>query len=203
HLSQRPLLLIADTSARVTILTPKFEGTRARLLSIPSHAEDEALYKQLPDIEGTVFVDGSVRRFIVDGLRTAFPKATVIAAPTEMRQPRERKSEGTLGSLKCANEATLLAIRHTHKHAHIGMRESQARQLVARALADAGLKDGGYITLFGENAAPPHGSGPGDLFGCTASSLQGSWSDVTPTLALPASTIFDIHLQIWNFVHSA
>ncbi len=32
---------------------------------------------------------------------------------------------------------------------HIGIRESDARQLVARALADAGLKDGGCLTLFG------------------------------------------------------
>ncbi len=36
HLSERPLLLIVDASARVTVLMPKFEGTRARLLSIPS-----------------------------------------------------------------------------------------------------------------------------------------------------------------------
>ncbi|KAK0185836.1 peptidase M24, structural domain-containing protein [Armillaria mellea] len=216
HLSERPLLLIVDASARVTVLTPKFEGTRARLLSIPSDvewvewAEEEVPYKQLPDIEGTVFVDGSIRHFIVDGLRAAFPKATVVAAPAEIRQLRERKSEGELELLKCANEATLLAIRHTHKQMRIGIRESEARQLVARALADAGLKDGGCLTLFGENAALPHGSGtdrrlgPGDfaLFDCTAS-LHGYWSDVTRTLALPASTIPDTHLQIWNFVHSA
>ena len=84
----------------MTVLTPKFEGTRARLLSIPSDvewvewAEDEVPYKQLPDIEGTVFVDGNIRHFIVDGLRTAFPKTTVIAAPTEIRHLQERKSEG-------------------------------------------------------------------------------------------------------------
>ncbi|PBK64514.1 Creatinase/aminopeptidase [Armillaria solidipes] len=162
------------------------------------------------------------QHFIVDGLRTAFPKATVIATPTEIRQLRERKSEGELELLKCANEATLLAIRHTPKHMHIGIRESDARQLVARALADAGLKDGGCLTLFGgtrlplsilsrpENTALPHGSGtdrrlgPDDfaLFDCTAS-LHGYWSDVTRALALPASTIPETHLQIWNFVHSA
>ncbi|KAK0429593.1 peptidase M24 [Armillaria borealis] len=172
HLSERPLLLIMDASARVTVLAPKFEGTRARLLSISSDvkwvewAEDEGL-----------FVDGSICHFIVDGLRTAFPKATVIAAPTEIRQLRERKSEGELELLKCANEATLLAIRHTHKQMHVGIRESDARQPVARALADAGLKDGGCLTLFGKNAALPHGSGtdrrlgPDNfaLFDCTTS----------------------------------
>ncbi len=94
--------------------TPTFEGTRVRSLSIPSEVEwvewveDEDPYKQLPDIEGTVFVDGSIRHFIVDGLRTAFPKATVLAAPIEIRQVPERKSEGELVLLKCTNEVCIL-----------------------------------------------------------------------------------------------
>ncbi len=98
----------------MTVLTPKFEGARARLLSIQSDVEwvewveDQGSYKQLPDIEGTVFVDGDIRHFIVDGLRTTFPKATVIAAPTEIRQLRERKSEGELELLKCANSVCML-----------------------------------------------------------------------------------------------
>ncbi|PBK87498.1 peptidase M24, partial [Armillaria gallica] len=207
HLSERPLLLIVDASAWVTVLTPNFDGTCARLLLILGGV---GTYKQLPAIEGTVFVDGSIRHFIVDELRTAFPKVTVIAAPTEIRQLRECKSKGELELLKRANVATLLAIRQVHKHMHIGIRESEARQLVARALADAGLKDNGCPTLFRENAALPHGSstnrrlGPDDfaLFDCTPS-LHGYWSDVTRTLALPASTIPDTHLQIWNFVHLA
>ncbi|PBK87458.1 Creatinase/aminopeptidase [Armillaria gallica] len=154
----------------------KFEGTRARLLPITSDvewvkwAEDEVPYKQLPDIEGTVFVDGGIRHFIVDGLRMTFPKATVITAPTEIRQVTERKPKGELVLLKCANEATLLAIRQVHKHMHIGI----------------------------QNAALPHGSGtdrrlgPDDfaLFDCTAS-LHGYRSNVTRTPALPASTIPD------------
>ncbi|KAK0458494.1 peptidase M24 [Desarmillaria tabescens] len=178
HLSERPLLLIVDASAQITVLTPKFEGTRARLLHIPSDvkwvewAEDEV----------------PIRHFIVDGLRTAFPKATVTAAPTEIRQLRERKSEGELALLKCANEVRVLSPTHVI--------------LIARALADAGLKDGGCLTLFG--AAQIASLRPEDfaLFDCTAS-LHGYWSDVTRTLALPVSTIPDIHLQIWNFVHSA
>ncbi|KAG7453006.1 Creatinase/aminopeptidase [Guyanagaster necrorhizus] len=218
HLSERPLLLIVDASARLRVLTPKFEGTRARLLPIPFEvewvewAEDENPYEQIPEIEGTVFVDGSIRHFIVDGLQSAFPKATVSAAPVEIRQLRERKSEGELALLRCANEATLMSIRRVHKQLHVGIRESDARTLAARTLADAGLKDGGCLTLFGENAALPHGSGtdrrlrPDDfaLFDCTAS-LHGYWSDVTRTVALPrgVSTIPSTHLQIWNAVRTA
>ncbi len=55
-----------------------------------------------------VFVDGSIRHCIVDGLRTAFPKATVVAAPIEIRQLWERKSEGELELLKCADEVCIL-----------------------------------------------------------------------------------------------
>ncbi|PBK87440.1 hypothetical protein ARMGADRAFT_1085465 [Armillaria gallica] len=149
-------VLAGSIAHRATVLTPKFERTRARLLSIPSDvewvgwAEDEGPYKQLPDIEGTVFVDGSIRHFIVDGLGTAFPKATVVASPTEIRQLRERKSKEELELLKCANEATLLAIRLTHKQLHVGIRESDARQLVARALADAGLRDGDCLPYLGK-----------------------------------------------------
>ncbi|SJL04686.1 uncharacterized protein ARMOST_08056 [Armillaria ostoyae] len=213
HLSERPLLLIVDASAQVTVLTPKFEGTCVRLLSIPADAEwvewveDEVPCKQLPDIKGTVFVDGSIHHFIVNGLRTVFPKATVIAVSTEIRQLRERKSEGELELLRCANEATLLAIQHTHKHMHISIRESGAHQLVACTLANVCAFN---VTCSPSYPALPHGSGtdrrlgPDDfaLFDCTTS-LHGYWSDITCTLALPASTIPDIHLQIWNFVHSA
>ncbi|KAK0458503.1 peptidase M24 [Desarmillaria tabescens] len=198
HLSERPLLLIVDASARVTVLTPKFEGTRARLLPILSDvkwvewAEDEVPYGQLPDIEGTVFVDGNIRHFIVDGLRTAFPKAIISAAPPEIRQLRERKSKRVLELLKCANEATLLAIRQTHKQMHLGMRESDARNLVTADALPHSEKTPPSLTEAAQTA----------LFDCTAS-LHGYWSDVTRTLALLAFTIPNTHIQIWNFVHSA
>ncbi|KAK0434911.1 peptidase M24, structural domain-containing protein [Armillaria borealis] len=201
----------ASSESKVVALTyPSHDsGTELEVAHIGITMENKSVfsnkyYEQQFGIEGTVFVDGGIRHFIVDELRTVFSKATVIAAPTEIRQRRERKSEGELELLKCANEATLLAIRHTHKHMHIVIRESDA--LVARALVDVGLNNGGCLTLFGKNAALPHGSGtdcrlhPDDfaLFDCTVS-LHGYWSDVTCTLALPASSIPDTH----NFVHSA
>ncbi|PBK87488.1 hypothetical protein ARMGADRAFT_1085512 [Armillaria gallica] len=197
-------------------------GTCARLLSIPSgveRAEDEAKV-QLLDIEGSV--DRSIRHFIVDGLRTAFAEATVIAVPTEIRQLRERKSKGELELLKYANEHTNPPIGYPSGHLHTSICISASASprpdnSLYAALADAGLKDGGCLTLFGDmrlnlmTPAPhlipprkcrlPHGSGTDDfaLFDCTAS-LHGYWSDITRTLALPTSTT---HLHIWNFVHSA
>jgi hypothetical protein len=46
-------------------------------------------------------------------------------------------------------QATLLAIRDVHKKLYPGIRESQARTMIAFALGAAGLKDGGCLTLFG------------------------------------------------------
>ncbi|KAF9005720.1 hypothetical protein BDZ89DRAFT_1145123 [Hymenopellis radicata] len=52
----------------------------------------------------TIFVDGAIRHVIVDGLQKAFPLASIVTAPPEVRQLRERKSEAELELMKCANE---------------------------------------------------------------------------------------------------
>jgi len=208
------------SEVKISVLTPKFEATRAKGLPIPSEVqyiewpEDANPYElaatAFSSTTGTIFVDNSIRKFISDGLQSALPNATILSAPEEITELRERKSTSELDILKCANEATLLAIRAVHKKLYISIRESEARSMMAHALSDAGLKDGGCLTLFGENAALPHGSGtdrtlgPSDfaLFDCTAS-LHGYYSDVTRTVALPDSNIPAEHKHIWNQVHSA
>ncbi|KAG6832685.1 hypothetical protein H0H92_012257 [Tricholoma furcatifolium] len=228
-LSERPLLLIITpsedaqgSSAQVSVLTPKFEATRAKSLIIPSiypiryieWPEDENPYKiastLFPEAGGTIFVDSSIRKFIADGFEVALPGAMILSAPEEITQLRERKSRAEIELLKCANEATVLAIRAVHKKLHAGIRESEARALMASALASVGLQDGGCLTLFGENAALPHGSGTDRilnasdfvLFDCTGS-LHGYYSDVTRTVALPESVISAEHREIWDSVHAA
>ncbi|KAJ7929241.1 peptidase M24 [Mycena leptocephala] len=214
HLSERPLLLIItplqigdEIEAKISVLTPVFEAPRAKMLPISSAkdvtfiewAEESNPYDHamsiLPEARGSVFVDGYTRNFIVDGLREAHPHATVSSAPYEIKRLRERKSPAEIELLKCVNEATVLSIRARYDSA---------------ALTSAGLKDGGCLTLFGENAALPHGSGTDRalgkndfvLFDCTAN-LHGYKSDVTRTLALPGSEIPQVHLDIWRNVRSA
>ncbi|KIY67833.1 Creatinase/aminopeptidase [Cylindrobasidium torrendii FP15055 ss-10] len=230
-LSERPLLLVItpDASdselvkAKVSILTPKFETARARLLPIAFQdvtflewAEEANPYEMVKpalaeaDAAGTIFVDGHARHFIVDGLQSAFPTATVKSSPTEIRQLRERKSKAELELMKCANEATVLAIRETRKKMYIGIRESETSALIEAAFKGAGLKDGGCLTLFGENAALPHGSGADRKLGvhdfalldCGAS-LHGYPSDVTRTFALNDSQISAEQKRIWNAVWGA
>ncbi|KAI0673059.1 peptidase M24 [Trametes maxima] len=238
-LSERPLLLIVQPStdrlgniqANISILTPAFEETRAKLLPIPSAAEvtyaawpeDYSPFSQalslIPTLAGaTIYVDGNVRTFIADGLQSAAPKATISAAPVEVRRLRERKSQEEIDILKCVNEATVLAIRAARVYMKIGMRESEAGQLIRRALSASGLTGGFALTLFGENAALPHGSGSDRVLGKhdfilidTGGTLYGYHSDVTrrltsytiQTFALPETTIPLPYLKLWDVVHSA
>ncbi|TBU35812.1 Creatinase/aminopeptidase [Dichomitus squalens] len=230
-LSERPLLLIVQPQeahdgtvrANISILTPAFEKTRAKLLPIPSKSgvtytawlEDVDPFATaldlLPDLDDTIiYVDGDVRTFIADGLQRAAPDARVVNAPVEVRRLRERKSSEEIDILKCVNEVTVLSIRAARKHMKVGIKESEARQLVVRALTAAGLKDAFALTLFGENAALPHGSGTDATLGKhefvlidTGGSLHGYHSDVTRTFALSDSEIPLRYQALWHTVHAA
>jgi Xaa-Pro aminopeptidase len=124
ELSERPLLLIIspDASLRpnVTILTPSFEESRARLIIIPtwnsvSYAawrEEDSPYKvavgAIPSLsaEGPVFVDGEMRTFVLDGLSKATRLTPVLPAPVEIQRLRQRKSVRELEIMRCANEVS-------------------------------------------------------------------------------------------------
>ncbi|KAI0082761.1 peptidase M24 [Panus rudis PR-1116 ss-1] len=232
HLSERPLLLVitpardeyGSVRANLSVLTPSFEATRAKLLPIPSASnitylewpEDVnpysvAMHSLSGSSAGKIFVDNHIRHFIVDGLQeAAISSVNVVSAPVAIRQLRERKSGEELELLKCANEVTVLSIRSAREHMYLGMRESQARSLVEQAMKTAGLNDPFALTLFGENAALPHGSGTDRLLGpqdlilidC-GGSLHGYESDVTRTFALPESKIPPDHICLWNYVRQA
>ncbi|KAH7929783.1 Creatinase/aminopeptidase [Leucogyrophana mollusca] len=229
HLSERPLLLMIspvqqgnDISAKVTILTPVFEETRARLLSVPgvdvSYAawpEDKNPYAvalhALPNFQGeTIYVDGMIRNFIVDGLQNAGSGVKVASAPAEIKQLRERKSTAEIELLKCANEVTLLAVRAVQERMYIGIRESQVRKMMEDALSAAGLTNTFALVLFGENAALPHGAGTDRTLGVsdfalidTGGALLGYESDVTRTFMLRDSVIPHEHFTYWTNVHTA
>ena len=52
----------------------------------------------------TIFVDNSIRKFIVDGLQSSNPNTNIFSAPLEITQMRERKSKAELEILRCVNE---------------------------------------------------------------------------------------------------
>lgn len=133
HLSERPLLLLITptlengaVSGEVSILTPSFEATRARLLPVPSDSEiaypewpeDVNPYKvavsaipRLRNQDGsakTIYVDDAMRHFVADGLqKAAGDNVRVLSAPVEIRHLRERKRQEELDILKCVNEVCL------------------------------------------------------------------------------------------------
>lgn len=117
HLSERPLLLVvtAETNdmnviPRISVLTPTFEATRAKLnITYVDWPEDANPYEITADSivgkrRGTVYVDNSIRKFIADGLAAALPDNKVESAPSEIRTLRERKSPAEINTLRCANE---------------------------------------------------------------------------------------------------
>ncbi|EIN12435.1 Creatinase/aminopeptidase [Punctularia strigosozonata HHB-11173 SS5] len=231
HLSERPLLLIVspafdafgEVQPKITILTPYFEETRAKLLEVP--AADGVEYAAWPEEadpyaiavsaigggSGKIFVDASIRHFIVDGLRGAVPESVAVeSAPLEIRYLRERKSPAELEILKCVNEVTVLAVREVRDKMYIGIRESEARDMILAALGAAGLHDLDSLVLFGENAALPHGSGTDRvlgkndfaLFDC-GGGLHSYFSDVTRTFALKDTVLSKEQLALWKLVHAA
>lgn len=131
-LSERPLLLIVthqtgkDDSivAKVSLLTPKFEASRAKLLAMPSipeyveWAEEQDPYtvavealglksaSNLRSTEKKIFIDNSARHFLYDGFQRALigTNLTTTSAPKEINQLRERKSDAEIEILKCVNE---------------------------------------------------------------------------------------------------
>lgn len=127
HLSERPFLLIiapevvsdSKIKPRISIITPKFESTRAHLLPIPAKenisyfewAEDSSPYltavSGFASNGGKIFVDGEIRKFIVDGIADVSPKNEVLSAPLEIRSLRERKSDAEIEILRCVNEVNL------------------------------------------------------------------------------------------------
>lgn len=62
----------------------------------------------LKDTAGTIFVDNSIRKFIVDGLQRVLPAMTIASAPDMITQLRERKSDTEIEILKCSNEVPAL-----------------------------------------------------------------------------------------------
>ncbi|KAH7107769.1 Creatinase/aminopeptidase [Auriculariales sp. MPI-PUGE-AT-0066] len=232
--SERPFLLIVTpqpgsngTAADLTVLTPKFEETRARLLTIPAPEsglhfvawkEEVDPYATTLDAiiaasglsEGTIFVDEAARFFIASRLATSTSRFRVEIAPPEIRALRESKSTAEIMLMTCANEATLLAIRYTRELMHIGIKASETFKIMQRAMSEAGLVSGFALVLFGEDAARPHGGGVDRTLAKdelvlidAGGSLHGYESDITRTFALPESEIPSRNLELWFIVRDA
>jgi hypothetical protein len=136
-LSERPFLLIispleSSTSAQivpqVTIITPLFESSRAKLLAIPTAGNvrfvpwgDDAdpyavAISSLRDSvdmakdEVSLFIDENSRYFIADGIKNAADGIRTEITPPEIRALREQKSPTEVALLRCVNEVSIEAL---------------------------------------------------------------------------------------------
>lgn len=178
HPSERAFLVAVDSAGSVTILTPAFEEGRARLIPLPSDVvkrvtwlswtESESPYTVLINHLGNkpqIVLEAGVRNFVVDGVHSAQkqrgmdPSLPAFDVGSAVASIRERKDEREIGLMRCANEATLHAIRKTRMQMYIGISESMTRKILYNEMSHVGLKDYSALVLFGPNAALPHGSG--------------------------------------------
>ena len=130
-LSERPLLLVISAgSSNVTVLTAKFEQSRAELIHLPKEVRERTTFvpwleSESPyDILNTntylakesgsgsgskkVVWDGQVRSFITSGLRDLGWSDASDKEVERVKELRERKDEREVGLLRCANQVSHL-----------------------------------------------------------------------------------------------
>ena len=130
-LSERPLLLVISAgSSNVTVLTAKFEQSRAELVHLPKEVRERTTFvpwleSESPyDILNTylakepgsgskkVVWDGQVRSFITAGLRNVGWSDASDKEVERVKELRERKDEREVGLLRCANQVSHLFLMY-------------------------------------------------------------------------------------------
>jgi hypothetical protein len=129
-LSERPLLVsISPSSPNITVLTARFEQSRAEGVDLPREIRDittfvpwlesESPYDVLRTHFGSEFVrvilDGQVRSFIAEGLGGAGFEKGSDEEVANVKEIRERKDEREIGLLRCANQASCNVSHTTRK----------------------------------------------------------------------------------------
>ena len=158
--SSRAQLLVIPTAGNVKFV-PWADDVNPYAVAISSLRESVNIAKD----EVSLFIDEDSRYFVAEGIKNAADGIQTEITPPEIRALREQKSPAEIALLRCANEVsivalteskfhnilkvTLLALRDVQKRMYLGMRESEAKSLVLKALADAGLRHSQGWVLFG------------------------------------------------------
>jgi Xaa-Pro dipeptidase len=217
HRSERPLLMVLPREREPLLLCPAFErrtaAERVGELAVVGWREHEdpfaVLRASAPELErARIAIDPSMRRFVVEGLQHAWPKATVLPGDPVLGPCRIRKQPAELARLRRANEVTQTAIATAAALVEVGTTQEQVAELVTRALLAAGLGDPWTLALVGPNASFPHGTGSsrtvtaGDVVLVdTGASLHGYRSDITRTWVIGDPS--DAIVRAWTAVAAA
>ncbi len=219
-LSERPFLILLPRLGDLACISPAFEEARAReRLSSSTEVrvwqEDESPYAVLAGVlhdrriaTGQVGVEGQVRFFVADGLRTAAPATRWVAARDVTVGCRKIKSDAELALMQRASDLTIAAFRAAFATMRPGMTQHELSSTMMAALERLGGSDPWALVGFGVASAYPHGTNAsqhlreGDIVlmdaGCA---VEGYQSDITRTTVFGPPTARQT--EIWNLERRA
>ncbi len=218
HRSERTTAALIPLNGAITIVTPFFEAPSVKqTLVIPADIrtwnEDEdplaligAALRDRGAATGTIAIEETLRYFIVDGVKTALPNATIVSGAGIVRGCRMHKSAAEIALMQRATDITIAAYRQTIPRVRPGMAPDDVSKMMDAATVALGGTPEFSLVLMGEAAAYPHGSRNRQVArereivlmdcGCT---IEGYQSDVSRTFVLGRPS--DRQRQVWDQVH--
>ena len=218
HRSERTTAALIPLNGAITIVTPFFEAPSVKqTLAIPADIrtwnEDEdplaligTALRDRGAATGTIAIEETLRYFIVDGVKTALPNATIVSGAGIVRGCRMHKSAAEIALMQRATDITIAAYRQTIPRFRPGMAPDDVSKMMDAATVALGGTPEFSLVLMGEAAAYPHGSRnrqvarEGEIVlmdcGCT---VEGYQSDVSRTFVLGRPS--DRQRQVWDQVH--
>ena len=218
HRSERTTAALIPLNGAITIVTPFFEAPSVKqTLAFPADIrtwnEDEdplaligAALRDRGAATGTIAIEETLRYFIVDGVKTALPNATIVSGAGIVRGCRMHKSAAEIALMQRATDITIAAYRQTIPRVRPGMAPDDVSKMMDAATGALGGTPEFSLVLMGEAAAYPHGSRnrqvarEGEIVlmdcGCT---VEGYQSDVSRTFVLGRPS--DRQRQVWDQVH--
>jgi len=169
HRSERTTAALIPADGRAVVVTPYFEEPSIReMLKVAADVrpwkEDESPFALLAaalreHAAGPLAVEPTTRLFIVDRVSKAATSApTVIPGDDLIRACRMHKSSHELALMQAANNVTIAALRHTHRHVEAGMSGADILALMVSATQALGGSHEFTLVLLNEASAFPHGS---------------------------------------------
>ncbi|CAO3667989.1 unnamed protein product [Umbelopsis ramanniana] len=207
-LSERPFVMVLkpDTSAAtgvsLTFVVPAFEALRAHEniekaalpkslnINVVEWEESASPYEKIGSVlspKGEIQMDISIRLFLAEGISKLTPGRTVMASPA-VQVLRMIKSHEEVEIMRCANHATVAAIKEVKQYIGKGISENEIASMTHKALQTAGLTETWVLALINERAALPHGEAGDHKLGDegvvlidAGGRLKGYESDITRT----------------------
>ena len=169
--SERTTAALIPAAGRAIVVTPFFEEPSIReTLRVPADVrpwkEDESPFDLLAGAvrehagaQGTLAIEETTRFFIVDRVtRAAGAAGRVIPGDPLVRACRMFKSAAELALMQAANDVTIAALRHVHRHISAGMRGTDIMSLLVATTERLGGKHEFSLVLLNDASAYPHGS---------------------------------------------